>query len=212
MSRANQHHSGHADVASQLEEATDLLLAVTNVLGHIGVFVVDLGVGVIDDFAEARIVLDLLGHGLDLGRVLHLDAEGARQGVLTVQSGKRRVGVAGDGGAVLLQRVLLAHELNVFDVVHALELILVILDVLIGSVVGDVSLDGHLVLDVADRGVHQHGADDEQADDEQRQEDGDDGAEGRRPVAEEVAESLFDGIAEIRRRHSCRSLPSPGRG
>ena len=54
--QGNQHHSGHADVASQLEEATDLLLAVTNVLGHIGVFVVDLGVGVIDDLAFRTLV------------------------------------------------------------------------------------------------------------------------------------------------------------
>ena len=55
-------------------------------------------------------------------------------------------------------------------------------------------------------------AHEEHADDEQRKEDRDDGAERGSPVTEEVTDCLFEGVAHVSWCHSCRNLPSPGRG
>ena len=66
----------------------------------------------------------------------------------------------------------------------------------LGGVVGDVGRDGDLALHGLHDVVDHDAAHQEHADDEQRQEDGDDGAERRGEVAREAAQRLLEEIEE----------------
>ena len=196
---------GDADVARQAQEALDGPLPVLDVTGGIG--------GVVADLREGGVVHDALGSGLDLLRIEHAHDERGRKGVLAVEGGHGVRGVTvGHRGAELLERLVLGLVGHGLDVVPALDLGLVALNVRLVGVVREEGLDGHLVLDAADHAVEHGGAQDKEADDEQGQEDGDHGAEHRRPVAAEVVAALTKRVADVRGRHSNRSLPSPGRG
>ena len=128
-----------------LEQVADLLLAVAHALVHIAV---------VGDLVEVAVVLDLVRHVLDLRGVLHLHHEGARQRILAVE---RREGLLGVGGHALevAARVILGLVLHRRHVLHVLQLVAEGAHLLVGGVVGDVDVDGDLLLDVADhRGDH----------------------------------------------------------
>ena len=120
------------------------------------------------------------------------------------------LGVGGHGVAEVLQRLLLGGEADAFHAVHALDHRGDGVDGLLWRIVGHVGGDGDLVLDGGHEALHNGAAHEEHADDEQRQEDGDDGAERRGEVAREALERLLEEVEETR--HRSRTPPGPGRG
>ena len=102
----HEHDERDADVPGDLEEAADLLLAVEDAA---------VDVAAVGDRLEAGVLLDAVGHGLDLRGVLHLDHERARQRVLAVERGERGVGVIGHA-LPGLERLVLGAEVHILGI------------------------------------------------------------------------------------------------